>query len=178
MAKYEILIAGRTEPEAHRKNKGDILAVRAHPWNWGKVEIGIGVVVIVESSKTLEQMQDYECNIYEHKTTKVQLPYCQVAKMAEAEHDEYKVKKKCAFNLDIVELKKTMADFDDAKAANFGIKYQSFKKASQLIQKFDGKGSNRLVNDADVDTICSSAGKETECVIDFNDNASLIKDNF
>jgi len=57
MAKYEILIAGKTESEAHRKNKGDILAVRPHPWNWGRVEIDIGLIVIVESTKTLADMQ-------------------------------------------------------------------------------------------------------------------------
>ncbi len=46
--KYEILVAAATEPEDHRKNEGDIIAIKPHPWKWGRKEVDQFLVVVVD----------------------------------------------------------------------------------------------------------------------------------
>ena len=174
MAKYEILIAVRNEAEAHRKNKGDILAVRNHPWNWGDAEIKIGLVVIVESTKSFAEMEEYVDVIWEHKITKVQIP---ISALTESDIDEYQLKKKGAYNIDQVVLKQSLTDLDDTKMENMTLIYQPCKDATQLVQKFDGKNRSPLIKENDVNTMSVKAGKNTEFVIDLSLVAGLIRSN-
>ncbi len=177
MAKYEILIGGKDQTEAHRYNKGDILAIRPHPWNWGAKEIKIGLVVIAESTKTMDEMKTYEDFIFEHDISKAQIKGNEYRQKREAGTDAgYKLKRKCINNIDLVELRKTITDLNDTKMEDKAVIYQPCKKASQLVQKFDGLNGSRLVEEKDVDTVSSVAAKEAEISINI-DSVTLIKSN-
>ncbi len=43
---FELAIACRDEPEAWRKKEGDVIAVKPHPWEWSKGEMGNHLIVI------------------------------------------------------------------------------------------------------------------------------------
>ena len=53
MAKWEFAIAVRDEvdlPSGHkRKKEGDIIAVKPHPWQWGKREVNVYLIVIADN---------------------------------------------------------------------------------------------------------------------------------
>lgn len=58
MAQYEFLIACRDEPEAHRKNEGDIIDIKASPWEWGRKENCRFLIVPVQSSLPLNELKE------------------------------------------------------------------------------------------------------------------------
>lgn len=178
MAKYEILIAGKNEAEDYRKNKFDILAIRQYPWNWGAKEIKLGLVVIVESNKTFEEMRDYESDLWENKSTEVEVLYKDIKGLS---HDDlfstYQFKKKGGYSINYIILKTYLTDLNDSKMENMGMAYQPFKNNAQLIQKFDGKNGNRLIRNEDVDTVSVDVTESSELVIDLNTEPNLIKSN-
>ena len=47
MAKWEIALACVDEPEAHRKEEGDIIAFKPSPWEWGTIELKEYLIVTV-----------------------------------------------------------------------------------------------------------------------------------
>lgn len=63
MAKYELLIACASKYNPDFKEEGDIIAVRPHPFNWGKTS---RLIVIIEANENLTTMQGiYEFPLYE-----------------------------------------------------------------------------------------------------------------
>lgn len=48
MPKWEIAIATYNEPEAHRKQEGDIISFNPAPWRWGKKELDQFLIVTVD----------------------------------------------------------------------------------------------------------------------------------
>jgi len=192
MAKYEILIANKNTSESHRKNKGDILAVRPHPWNWGKTEIEIGLVVIVESSKKLEEMRLLSAPIFQKDGVKKfshEIP--------EGEESQWALVKKGGNNVDMTVLGTVITDLDNTKLEDDSMIYQPMKARTQLVSKFDGgiifeKGDEgktekelldegkevkkrHLVTTSDVDTNSVVADSDTELSIDLAVTLNLIK---
>jgi len=51
MALIELAIAACDAPEGHRVNEGDVVAVRPHPWTWGRKELDEYLIVIVEDPR-------------------------------------------------------------------------------------------------------------------------------
>lgn len=54
--------------------------------------------------------------------------------------------------------------------------YQPFKKASQLVQKFDGKEGRRLLSVDDVDCAATGIDKEQEITFQWDSQNNLVKD--
>lgn len=48
MAKWEIAITVCSEPEAYRKQEGDIIAFKPSPWNWGTKEVDQYLIVTID----------------------------------------------------------------------------------------------------------------------------------
>jgi serine/threonine protein phosphatase PrpC len=57
MAKWEIALAVCDEPENWRKKKGDVIAFKPAPWNWGKKELDQYLIVIVDGMTQDEVVQ-------------------------------------------------------------------------------------------------------------------------
>ena len=57
MATWEIAIAACSEPEAHRKKEGDIIAFKPAPWDWGNKETDQYLIAIVEGMTQSEMVQ-------------------------------------------------------------------------------------------------------------------------
>lgn len=180
MAKYEILIANKDTAESHRKNKGDIIAVRPHPWNWGLKEIKFGLIVIVESSRTDEQMRDLASPTYEHNSTLVAIPGEIYEALDDAAKNDYRLKKKGSRNISIASITSVMADIDNDKIEDDDAIYQPFKSDDQLVSRFDGgrnsDGTNRhSVALGEVDTNSSAAPAGTELSIRLNTTPNFIQ---
>ena len=160
MPLYEFLIACADEPEAHRKKEGDVVAVRPHPFNWGRKEIDRYFIVIIDMPEDIETLR----SMFES---------CQYAETNEFQPEDDSHLTKLAKNrfkipLDIV---KTgwMPDLDLGKVRDKKIIYQPFKKTSQLISKLD-------LQEKDVDCASIVSSKEAEFSIDPKEPVSLIWD--
>jgi hypothetical protein len=66
------------------------------------------------------------------------------------------------------------AIIDSVKMKNEQYAYQPFKKASQVVEKFDGKNGNYLLKTTDVDCVAVGIGAEDEIV----SNSNIIVDKF
>ena len=67
---YEIAIAVKDEPEAHRKKQGDIIAIQSYPWHWGRKEIDEYFIVLLRTDKTPKQIRKVTEPIYRRMDTK------------------------------------------------------------------------------------------------------------
>ena len=194
MPKYEFAIACRDELEAHRKKEGDIVAVRPYPWNWGRKEIDAYLIVIIECNKTIDEMK----KLFQQRLYEGGLIYGEDFRAFGAEdgtgidYSVYPPKEyawdiknskiisfptKIAKNRFSISLSK-FTNIDLAKIQDKKKIYQPFKKAAQLVSKFDGLNGNHLLNVQDVDCAGIGIDSETEISIKWKKNDSLIKSNF
>jgi len=136
--KYELAIAVADEQDtspndqypngAKRKKQGDIISVRPHPWNWGRKEIDQYLIVIINSDIDYEELRvELETNRTNPEDIK----------------NKYKI--------DFTELKKLLPELDMEKVEDKNKIYQPFKKATQLVEKFDGIGANHALGTQFVD---------------------------
>ena len=62
---YEMIIAAVDEcdlsSDHKRQKEGDIIAVREHPWYWGKKEVSRHLIVVVQSERMLNGTSLFEC---------------------------------------------------------------------------------------------------------------------
>ncbi len=167
--KYELLIACADEPEASRKDEGDILAIRPYPHNWGRKEIDQGFVVIVESDRTFEDIVWLSKDVlHRHKKTGDVLDmydFHHITTTKDEDPNDYELIKKRRYSLQMSEVSKYTAGIDFVKVRDKKKIYQPFKKASQLVQKFDGKNGKRRLAKRDVDTSSRHTQDEEEIVI-------------
>lgn len=68
MPKWEIAIAVCNEPEAHRKQEGDIIAVKPFPWTWGTKELDQYFILIVDGM-TQDEVHALCVPLYENGET-------------------------------------------------------------------------------------------------------------
>jgi len=144
--------------------------------DWGLKEIKKGLVVIVESNKTIEEMRQYTGSIHEHKISFEKITTQQLSILSDEDQKNYQLYKDCHSRVDLVELRKTITDLNDAQMENETVIYQPCKKSSQLIAKFYGNNNNRLLEAKDVNTVSVVAAKEAEINININ-SINLIKSN-
>jgi len=154
MAFYEFMLWGRDTPEKGRVNIGDILAVRPHPFDWGSVAITEGVIVIIESDKTLAELRSrYSSPLYDNGKTRDEMN--SEAAIARNAGQPYKFPASIAkrmFRIPMVKIKKLFGELDTAKVKDETKIYQPFKSLTPLISAYDGKGKNDLVEEKDADT--------------------------
>ena len=165
MPKYELIIAVKNESPSYRKQEGDLMAVKSYPCNWGRKEIGAGLIIIINSPRTLAQLEDmiYDM-LYEYGATIIN--HKEYDDLVVKEQDKCKLYTKNRYSLSLIEIQKHITDLDMSKVRNKTYIYQPFKKASQLVQKFDGRNGNRSLSIGDVDSLSTVAGKEQEFVFD------------
>jgi len=168
MAKFELLIAANDEADLatghKRKKEGDIVAVRPHPWNWGRKEIDNYLVVIIESNMTIRELRTMcEESLLRKKsdgTIITRTAFSILEQDGGANIDDYEKYSKRACKIDLADLKAEVPDLDLDKVHDRNLKYQPFKSAKQLVHKFSD------IKEADVDTVSSMAGKDHEFSID------------
>lgn len=168
MSKYELAICVVDEPETLRKKEGDILAICAYPWNWGLKEIDQCLIVIVEfiTSMSIHELRRKFKGFLYTNGLEYGFDFCELIyedrgidpkDYPDSEYDwdlrndkpilKPTIVGKHKFNVPLTGL----GSIDLTKVRNKNYKYQPFKKASQLVQKFDGKGKNKSLSLAEVD---------------------------
>ena len=163
MPKYEFAIAIKDEPEGHRKKAGDISSVRPYPRNCGSKTIKEYLIVIVETSRTLEEMKNFtirqfaDPNIDSHEKQDI----------AFMEGQKPIAKRRYKIPLNLIK-GSFITDLDMTKVTDPECRYQPFKSASQLVEKFDGVGNHQFLEEKDVDTVSSVAGKYKEFCINMD----------
>lgn len=175
MPKYEIAIAVKDEIEAHRKKEGDIVTVRPYPWKWGRKEIDEYLIVIVECDFTFPEIKaklksplyegghqrgvtfryleppEEESSSYDRGEHVVSLPSQQIIpRPAIIGKNKYRI------------LLADLGSVDKAKIRDKKYIYQPFKSAKQLVEAFDGIGTNHLLTETDVDCAALAIGSEEE----------------
>ncbi len=171
MPKYEMLILGKDFddlPSGHKRAKeGDIAAVKPYPHNWGSAEIKMGLILIVSSvdnKATMEKLtnRQFATDVDNQVGFELGTP---VAKRR--------------YNIPLDKLKKGwITDLDLVKVADGNVSYQPFKTSAQLVQKFDGVGSNNLLTELDVDCESTVASKTTEFTLDMDEKVAISFDKF
>jgi hypothetical protein len=170
---HEFLIAVIDEAEGNRKKEGDIIAVRPHPWHWGRKEIDGWLIVIVESIKTLEEMRTLGAQPIYRDTKDGKLMSAQeVLTIARPNGsrpvEEFEVITKNRYQVSFADVVANCPSLDLAKVRDERKIYQPFKRASQLIEKLDGLEGRRLVRIEEVEASTGAIGAEDEVCIDLH----------
>lgn len=176
MPKYELLISVIDEPDnksGHkRKKEGDIVSVRRHPFNWGSKDIADYLIVIVQSDLDFYEMQ--KLTIEHFKDGFDWLPNVDTVP---GPYPEILEKHRFKMPFDIIKAG-WIPDLNISKIQNKSYRYQPFKSAAQLVQKFDGKNHNDYLTKQDVDTVSNVVGEDQEISIDMVEQVSLIWDKY
>lgn len=180
MAIYEIAIAVK-DKEGKRKKEGDMVAVIPHGAQWGSAVIDEYLIVLVETSMTLDEMRKMCAQrVYRRKSNGEIISAEELQKLVESEDGEspsnFEVHRKNRYSIPMNGIKTYIPDLDMAKVQDETCKYQPFKTASKLVEGFDGKDGHNYLDKKDMDTTCSVAGKEQEFVINLNTSPPLILD--
>ena len=202
MPKYEFAIAVNDEPEAHRKNEGDIISIRSYPRNCGRKVIDEYLVVIVECNASDPRVlkQRLRAPLWENGLVEwvdwreFQTRKSRPLKPGEDDVDlelyppeEYvwdikagkpmerprrEAKRRYKIPLSV------LGNIDLAKVQNKTYIYQPFKKASQLVEKFDGKDGRYDLKVQDVDCVATGMSAEQEVVFQWSAVDNLVVDKY
>lgn len=197
MPKYEIAIAVKDEDDhmvrVFRKKEGDIISVRPYPNHWGRKSIDEYFVVIVEcavDSLILKQRLteplwengliwgiDFRKLEYDrHHVDQVQYPvseYCwHIKNQRPIKRPKMQAKRRYRIPLD------RFAILDKAKVQNKKYIYQPFKKASQLVQRFDGLEGRHYLEKKEVDCVAPGIGEEQEFVVLWTNTNKVVMDKY
>lgn len=205
MPKYEIAIAVKDEPDhtlgKHRKKEGDIISIRLYPRNCGRKVIDEYLIVIVECSIDYPVLKQkftgplWEVGLVEWVDFRdFHTRKARPLKPGEDDVDltvyppnEYvwdltnekpiKKPKRLAKRRYKIPLN-MLGNIDLAKVRNKKYIYQPFKKASKLVEKFDGKNGNHYLETKDVDCVASAIGAEQEIVFQWSVVHNLVIDKY
>lgn len=196
MPKYEFAIAVRDEvdhtPGKFRKNEGDIISIRLHPRNCGRRVIDESLVVIVECAEEplklktklraplwengLVEGVDFRDIEKEDGVDPVQYPDKDYVWNIKAEkpmkRPRQEAKRRYKIPLSI------LPDIDIVKTQNKFCIYQPYKRASQLVEKFDGKKGRHYLETKDVDCSGFGIGTEQEIVFQWSALDNLVIDKY
>lgn len=123
MPKWEIAIAVCNEPEAHRKQEGDIIAVKPFPWTWGTKELAQYFIVIVDGM-TQDEVHSLCVPLYENGETNQDVIMDNNLKKLG--------KRKFSVSLDLLK-KGWFPQLDLAKVRDKTVVYQDMKDAQVVI---------------------------------------------
>lgn len=204
MPKYEIAIAVRDETDYtsgdwliaagnHRKQEGDIISMKPYPRNCGLKVLDSALVIIVECSKSdrkalkqkltrplfengLVEDVDFRELATEDGLDYVVYPKKQYVwdRQARMPIKRPKMIAKRRYKIPL----NMLGNIDLVKVRNPTYIYQPFKKASQLVEKFDGKGANEFLEEKDVDCVALGVSKEQEKVFQWSQLNNLIMDKY
>lgn len=172
MALYEVAVVIKNGPDTHTsiigKRQGDIVAVKPYPWNWGRKEIDEYLIVIFETTRSVEQVYKTEESVYLYTKNDSLISQAEANALEALNDMRFKLVYKNRFSIPLAKVLDHITDLDLDKVENKLWIYQPFKKASQLVDKFDGKNKNRLLSLLDVDTYSIAADIEQEFVINLD----------
>lgn len=163
MPKYEFAVTIKDESERHRKKAGDISSVRPYPRNCGSKTIKQYLIVIVETSKTFEEMQNFTIRQFADPNVDSK----EKEAIAFEEGQKPIAKRRYKIPLDLLK-NDFIADLDMVKVSDPEVRYQPFKSASQLVARFDGLEKRQYMEEKDVDTVSLSSAKYEEFCIDMD----------
>lgn len=157
---YELAIAVKDEPEAHRKNQGDIIAIKPYPWYWGRKEIDEYFIVLLRADKTPEQIRKVNEGVYQRMDTE-ELITETVANMLENELNiSVKLVDKNRFRISLTSLKQLLTDLDTARFEDKKCIYQPCKTLENIKRYYQD------LKDEDVHVVSALAATDEEFVID------------
>ena len=193
MAIFEFCIAVVDEPEAQRKDEGDIITVREYPRNWGRKVIDEHLIVLIdiqgvafedwELRNFFKEPQYSDGHILGASFRDINYEQDSVNKLAYPSHlYAWDIQADCIMERPVVTAKRRFKvtappQLDSIKIKDKKYIYQPFKKASQLVQKFDGIGGNRFLEVSDVDCVSSLGDVESEVIILWK-NKTIITDKY
>lgn len=194
MPKYELAIAIADKPDhtpgKFCKKEGDISSIKPYPRNCGRKVIDEYLIVIVECNKAeiktrlraplwanglvegvdfrdIEKEDGLDPIVYPSQDyvwdIQANMPMKRPKELAKR---RYKIPLNILGNIDM------------AKVQNKIYIYQPFKKASQLVQKFDGINSPYDLKIKDVDCTASGIGTEQEVVFQWSAIDNLVMDKY
>jgi len=201
MAIFEFPIAVADEPEAWRKNEGDILSVRPYPWDWGRSEIDAVLIVLIsipdiyftdgelraffrEPQYADGEILGYDFRDINYSLDKINRQFFPsksfVIDLNNHQGDYFGIKPrpvkvaKRRFKIVLNDLLPYGINLN--KVRNKKYIYQPFKKASQVVNPFDGLEGRHLLKAKDVDCKTALIDTEVENFIVWNDTNSVVYD--
>ncbi len=186
--KYELAICVVTEPnhrpDTKRKDEGDIVAIRPHPWNWGAKEIDEFLIVIIETARSFDKLNKLiSQSVYREIATDNlinDLDYVDLInpEIGNRPESDFVMEHKNRFQISHAKVKARLSDLNLTKVRNKLTKYQPFKNRSQLAQKFNGLNNNRLITESECDCNSIHADNNTEFSINLDALPPFIFDKF
>ncbi len=188
MPKYELAICVVTEPnhrtDTKRKDEGDIIAIRPYPWNWGVKEIDECLIVIIETARSYEVLRNLiRQSVYKDKVNNVVVKQGDYEELTNPEtrtrdRNEFEMAHKNRFQISHAKVKERLSDLNLTKVRDKLLRYQPFKNATQLVQKFDGLNNNRFLQISDVDCHSIHANNNAEFSINLDNIPAVILDKY
>ena len=148
MPLYEFAIAVGDESGSKRKKEGDVVAIAAHPHNWGLKEIDSLLIILVEHDETLGDLQElYLTPLYEGELTQADIVAMIQARAGTPLADEPlpEMISKRKYSMPLADIKAEMIELDLDKVRDKNIIYQPCKSKNQLVSKLP-------ISKSDVDT--------------------------
>ena len=192
--KYEFSIAVKDESKKHRKKEGDIISIRSYPRNCGRKVIDECLIVIVEcdNENQVELKTKLRQPLWKHGLVEgidfreivhrddnldsIVYPAEDYVWEIQAEQP-MKWPKKVAKRRYKIPLA-LLGNIDLTKVKDKNYIYQPFKKASQLVKKFDGKEHRHYLKVEDVDCAATGIGAEQEVVFQWSALDNLVMDKY
>jgi len=194
MPRYEIAIAVKDEidhtPGKFRKKEGDIISVRSYPRNCGRKVIDEYLIIIVETNKSeiktrlrqplwqdglIENIDFRDIDKDDHLNPKIypDKDYVwDIQAQQPMKRPEQLAKRRYKIPLSI------FGNIHMGKVQNKTNVYQPFKKASQLVEKFDGKDGRYLLKAKDVDCKGIGISAEQEVIFRWSATNNLVIDKY
>ena len=190
MPKYELAIAVIDEqdhaPGLTRKKEGEIVCVKSHPAHWGRKAIDEYFIVIVETNATLEEMQKFHAKrLYRFKSNGLPVTEEEYFELTEAEPpntseylpSDFEMAAKNRYAISFSDIQ-SMAALNMSKVQDKHYIYQPFKKASQVVQGFDGINGRHLLTEHDVDCRSGSITAKKEFSFNLDTTQAVILDKY
>lgn len=197
MPKYEFAIAVKDEvdyaPGKVRKKEGDIINLKPYPRNCGRKVIDEYLIVIVECSQTnhkaLKQkltLPLFEDGLTEDVDFREICPEDDLDPLAYPPPDYVwdlqarmvikrpKMLAKRRYKIPL----SLLGNIDLAKVRDKTCIYQPFKKATQLVSKFDGENGNHFLEEKDVDCSAPGISSGQEIVFQWSAVENLVVDKY
>lgn len=188
--KYELAIAVVNEADhtsgLTRKKEGEIVCVKPHPSHWGRKAIDEYFIVIVETAATLKEMRKLSAKrLYRYKSNGLPVTEEDYMELTNPEppaapkniYSDFEMMAKNRYAISFLKIQ-TILTLDLDKIRNKTYIYQPFKKASQLIEGFDGIDGRHLLTGKDVDCKTDVVNKEQEFIINLDTLPAIIFDKY
>lgn len=138
MTTFEFAIAVCDEPESHRKQEGDIIAVKASPWKWGKKELKQYLIIVVDG---LEKEEADKLCIPQFKSGEDWWPSYELFQPEIVAKRRFKVelnilKSNFDPNMDLLKVKNKTEEYQPIKDKNIIITTNSIETTSLIYDKY------------------------------------------